>query len=630
MRLRVNRAGLAALAAGTALLLYIRTLAPTVAAGDAGELALAGWRGAIPHPPGYPLWVAAAWVFLRLPGVSSLGEVAVRANLLSALFGALAAGGVVVVAGRLGLSRPASLLAAGLVALAPAVWHSATAAEVYSLNLLLLVVLALAWLRLEQRPGRGGAAMLGAAWGLLLVHHPANVLLLPLLPFSFRRLRIRAAPGPVTGAAGVGTWRTASAAALGLALGLSPALWPAWRAAARPDLDWFGAAGLARFGDNWLRGFYGPLRQNPYDALATLRQSALTQTELMTQIGPALFLSLVGFVCWARQRPAHLKVMGAAIAISLAGPWLLINPKPDAEHLLSLTTAWYPALLGLALAAGAGFDALRTLGRWLGARPNPVPAGPAGPAPAPRRDRPGTRTLWGAAPSAATLLVLLLLAQRAAAGWTLSDRSDDRVARAYAEDLLGTVPPGGVLFVEGDNEMFLTAYLQQAGGVRTDVRVIHRKGYLFEDPFRLRTAGRGDLAARRDAAEAAFVAGADRPVYFVALPGWAAGTAVMARREGLLWRVAPEIIRQVETGRPAPWPWTGYHADVWEADPERLDYVTRKCLVAYYEGWAETMARAGREAEATSAWRFALKVGHDFPEAPALLAALTPSAGEAR
>ncbi|MFP8875042.1 MAG: DUF2723 domain-containing protein, partial [Myxococcota bacterium] len=37
--------------------LYGATLAPSVPGGDSGELIAAAYRGGIPHPPGYPLYM---------------------------------------------------------------------------------------------------------------------------------------------------------------------------------------------------------------------------------------------------------------------------------------------------------------------------------------------------------------------------------------------------------------------------------------------------------------------------------------------------------------------------------------------------------------------------------------------
>src|SRR6266550_6375109 len=78
------------LCAGTvflaALVLYSRTLAPTVTLTDSGELIVVAYGLGIAHPPGVPLWVLLAHLASLVP----LGNVAARINFSSALFAALA------------------------------------------------------------------------------------------------------------------------------------------------------------------------------------------------------------------------------------------------------------------------------------------------------------------------------------------------------------------------------------------------------------------------------------------------------------------------------------------------------------------------------------------------------------
>ncbi len=69
-----------------AIILYARTLAPTVTLVDSGELILASWGLGVAHPPGFPLYVMLAHLASLLP----LGSVAHRVNCASAFFGACA------------------------------------------------------------------------------------------------------------------------------------------------------------------------------------------------------------------------------------------------------------------------------------------------------------------------------------------------------------------------------------------------------------------------------------------------------------------------------------------------------------------------------------------------------------
>ena len=69
-----------------ALFLYSWTLAPAVTLTDSGELIVVAHGLGIAHPPGFPLWV----ILAHLASLVPLGNVAMRINVASALFAALA------------------------------------------------------------------------------------------------------------------------------------------------------------------------------------------------------------------------------------------------------------------------------------------------------------------------------------------------------------------------------------------------------------------------------------------------------------------------------------------------------------------------------------------------------------
>src|SRR6476620_7305625 len=62
-----------------ALVLYLRTLAPSVMPGDYAEFQMAAAVLGVPHPTGYPLYIMLGKLFTLLP----FGDVAFRVNLSS-------------------------------------------------------------------------------------------------------------------------------------------------------------------------------------------------------------------------------------------------------------------------------------------------------------------------------------------------------------------------------------------------------------------------------------------------------------------------------------------------------------------------------------------------------------------
>lgn len=178
---------------------YTLTLAPTVTLVDSGELIVAARSLGVAHPPGFPLYVLLAHVATLVP----IGNIAVRVNFASAIFASLAAAVVIlIVAEIMATVAPQStaerkkapsrkrkkrssgspqvsnepvhlhpfvsiipLLVSGLLlAFSRTLWAYATIAEVYTLNTLLITgifLLLFRWRRLNDERGRGGDAATG-------------------------------------------------------------------------------------------------------------------------------------------------------------------------------------------------------------------------------------------------------------------------------------------------------------------------------------------------------------------------------------------------------------------------------------------------------------------------------------
>ncbi len=214
----------AAIVFSSALSLYSWTLAPTVTLVDSGELIVAARSLGVAHPPGFPLYVLLANAATRLP----IGNVAMRVNLASAVFGALAAAVVTLLVAEIlltarlrapgrraprerdkrrakrspsgsGEGEPVdasswlmlmpALVSGLLLAFSRTLWSYSTITEVYSLNTLLVGIVFLLLLRWRRRAveqkesSRDGMLYVAALiFGLALgVHHVTVGLTLPAL-----------------------------------------------------------------------------------------------------------------------------------------------------------------------------------------------------------------------------------------------------------------------------------------------------------------------------------------------------------------------------------------------------------------------------------------------------------------
>jgi hypothetical protein len=588
-RARVLLGGLvSALVAGA---IYARTLAPGVVAGDGGELTLAARDLGIAHPPGYPLWVMLAHMASLVP----LGDTAARVNALSAVLAALAAAAVFLLAARVGLRTAGCAAASAAFALSVPVWRTAVGAEVYSLAALLF--LAMAYLGLEARSRRPGGrrrrALFFFSTGLALAAH--QTLLFPALFLGAWILaRHRAL-------------REAAAAAAFAALGFSVVLVLPVRGAAHPSFAFLPEAGLSGLASFLLRHDYGGLRQNAF-GLGLLRDELLG---LLAALGAGLGAATValaglGAVRAGRRRTVMAPPAAAALTVPLALVGIL-GFRPDPEHLAQVTPFLIPVVAAIALFAGAGVEALGRL--------------------------PGPRASRVLPAVAAAALALGLVGAR----YGTCDRSRFTLPERYGRELLGGLPPHATLILDGDNETFLTAYAQRALGVRPDVTLVHRRGYVFGDPYGLRAAPRSQWVAIAHRADLTRLAAGGPPVYYATPPADLVASGVRFTRAGLVYRAeapasAPAGPAAVApragdaSGRAAPGAWPRSTA-LLGGRPERYDYVERKLAVTWSDVRARALWEAGDVGASLPWFEDAARVGFDFPEARMNLAVAAEAAG---
>jgi tetratricopeptide (TPR) repeat protein len=152
------------------LLVYIKTIAPTVPFWDGGEFIAASYTLGVPHPPGSPLYILIGRLFSILPVMES--NIAWRVNFSSSLFSALTVLMVyltIVKIVTLGQSRTkwslsesliiysGGLTGALLLAFSDTFWFNAVEAEVYALSM--LIMSGCSWLTLHwiERNGEKGS-----------------------------------------------------------------------------------------------------------------------------------------------------------------------------------------------------------------------------------------------------------------------------------------------------------------------------------------------------------------------------------------------------------------------------------------------------------------------------------------
>ncbi|MCL4868752.1 MAG: DUF2723 domain-containing protein [Anaerolineae bacterium] len=447
-----------AAAAFLPLLLYLRTMAPTVYGLDSAELTTGAYTLGIVHPPGSPLYLLIAHLFTWLP----LGDVGYRVNLFSVLSGSVAAAFLYLILHQLTRSRWVALGVAWFAAASYYIWISALAAELYAPQgawLVGLLWLALRWQQ-ERQPWQ--LPVLTFLFGLGLGIHLSLILLLPGLALLLLGGNTRNLPGMGENFRQLPRPMLLIAAATGI-LGSLIYLYLPLRYG---DSDSLNYAQLYWGIDltTW-RGFWWMVSGRIFGSLFLGVPLAQLPAELMTflhqlwsnYLGLGLLLGLIGLLSDFRRRPVlHLSLL--LMFLAHVGFYLTYR-------VIDKQFMFIPAYLIWAIWVGLGVMGLH---QWISRQDRQLP----------------TANL---SPIMPTVLFMLV----AAAFWLnypLADVSQDDSARRRGETLFTTLPNGVVFYgtwadvpileylqyVEGERPDILTRNLVFVGRQRADEEVQHR------------------------------------------------------------------------------------------------------------------------------------------------------------
>lgn len=166
-----------------AFALFVRTLAPDMLQGDAGEFQFAAWRLGLAHPTGYPFYLILGWLWqhtLALVGVSPAWSL----NAFSALMAGVGAALLYLSMAQwtplpTARRRLVGIYSSALLVGNVTYWSQALIAEVYALHVVLMLLLLLAAQALVRTPTTPRLLSLAALAGLALTHHALTLLWLP-------------------------------------------------------------------------------------------------------------------------------------------------------------------------------------------------------------------------------------------------------------------------------------------------------------------------------------------------------------------------------------------------------------------------------------------------------------------
>ncbi len=545
------------------LVLYLRTLCPTVSCGDSGELCTAAYWLGISHPPGYPLWTLVGRLVSLLPG----WDVAGRLGALSAVLSASACLAMWLAVREWLRSReasdcvivPVALVSALVPLLSPAAWSVSIVAEVYALNLLLTALLLLTLVRWSSTGDGRWVLASGYLWGLALANHPTALLFLPMMVFVWTLGRHQR---PRLNHLGEAVFLAGLACTLYGALPL--------RSAFNPPLDWGDPEGMSGLVAHILRSQYGshvlsrPLRIWG-EQFATALRFPIEELGL-----PLACLALVGMVVSLRrpQRGMGGALLGGIVAF-MVGLIILVNFRLTPAHRAANRLFFLPMLLVLSF--------------WLGG----VLAGLVGGV----RSRALRRRLgWS---------LLIIPVALGCSRVKLMDRSQDTLARDFAHAVLRDVDSKSIIFCRGDVQTFPLLYAQAVEGECPTVLLVDFEGLLNQKFYgsNLQRLSPSAKEARRREREAQAFRARERSIYYTfcrKLEHWIEAKMVV---DGLVYRA-------VLQGDPLPSP-KEFSLEGLDRGSPAEDYLTRDlratCLLRRAEGSLD-------RGDTTAAWSDLLKV----------------------
>ncbi|MCL2329959.1 MAG: DUF2723 domain-containing protein [Phycisphaerae bacterium] len=467
-----------------ALAVYIVTLAPTVTSEDSGEFIGAAALWGVAHPPGYPLWIILAGIFLR---IVPIGNIAWRCNLFSAVCAAVSIVFFCRSLKLIGIRPLAAFTAVLVLAFGRIMWSQSVITEVYALHILIVALIIWAGIAFDQSQQRRYLIIACLLLGLGMSNHQTigftGVAVATWILLRNPRLFTQ--------------WRLVVITTIAFVVGLFPHVYLLARAKANPPVNWGNPQTISALWDHVSRRQYKSINAET---------SELDSPWIEHRMGE---LRLIGQYCAREYTPVILiaALPGAFVLCTrrfrrFASLWALLVICHVAIHMAatnfafdSRTEIWcnqvffiplytYIAML-LAFSLHAAYGWLKKLNKF------------------------GQISLTA-------LLTVAIPATPLIANWSFNNMRHYYYAEDHARNILDSMLPNAIIFPSGDHNTFPLIYKVLVEKYRPDVIIADKYGYIDLDLYRdmPNNPGKPRTLADRDRIEGWVIQHAKRPVYY--------------------------------------------------------------------------------------------------------------------
>lgn len=465
---------------GGTLAIYLWSMPRTVVLEDDGLFLLTAYYNGIAHPPGYPLYMLLSHVATWMP----VGTVAERVHGFTALIGALCCVALYHVIRKLLSENSYALIGSSAFGFSLAFWSQTIIAEVYSLNVLIILVLfglSLDYAR-SPEPGQRQHILnwMGLLYGLGLSNHwPLLVLSTPIflaVLWPFWRKVLRQFPrGTLFGL-----------------LGLVPYVWMVWRSQANPLISFYGP--IESWKEFWFfisRQMYAEVEHSPtaawIDKLLFFRFAIEETARQFTYAG--ILPILVGFQRQWRQW--RWPIASGLTLTYVANTFLLIGLLDMDYDFFNRSNFQACPLVAYAVCSIWLALGLKNIVDFLLRS---------------MQERVRPELIKG-------LAGLLFAGTPLMANSADNFRARDTWTEDYAKVVLESLDKDAVLFTFGDTSVWTIGYVHHVLGIRPDVRVYNMKGTVFSNRlFKPYTLPFEQVEKRVEQ----FIKTTEAPVYFTA------------------------------------------------------------------------------------------------------------------